>query len=614
MPLATSLQLELPRRVVVYYLLFCLIAVLWLAVGVIWVARGVIKSHTEGTLLSLLSKASSRIEIDYARHGDQNLQKVVEQIRLERSLDYCAIVSPENKYVAHSTSQHIGQQAIDPQGARTRWGQIETIGFTGGSRRLREYRIPLKNQDQTFASLRVAVREPDLFGVILSNAEFIPIAFLGPIALLAIGGVVIGRMVTPMADVESQLRRLATASTTDEVSLHEVPVRGPVALGWNRLIGQRNGNSPNGDLEQRLSQALQGLRKGDGDELLNSLPDGVAVTDADGRVTFANRAFYGLTGRDADEQSVKGSGVEACFDLEAAQPSNAFGPVSRGRSVVAELTKKGGNGERALRIARHPIRSSNRQSHGRNIWLVRDVTQHKLADKMRDEFLDAATHELRTPLSNIKAYAETLALSDALEIEQQKEFCNTINTEATRLARLVDDLLSISSLESGSLVVTRKKVEVDRMLRDVIAKVQGWMDQKSIVFEIALSDKLPELKLDKDKISTTLVNLLGNAAKYTPEGGRVAFRAHVADGELVIDVEDTGIGIAESELPRLFDKFFRSSDQRVQEETGTGLGLSLAYEVVRLHSGKLTVTSELNKGSKFSISLPLIGEEISAGA
>jgi two-component system phosphate regulon sensor histidine kinase PhoR len=239
------------------------------------------------------------------------------------------------------------------------------------------------------------------------------------------------------------------------------------------------------------------------------------------------------------------------------------------------------------------------------VWSVRDVTQQRLADRMRDEFLDCATHELRTPLANIKAYAETLALNEMMDVEQQKEFCNTINSEATRLARLIDDLLDLSSMEVGSLSIKRQNVEVDRLLHEVVDKVRPLMEQKHITFETALPAKLPELRLDKDKIATTLVNLLGNAAKYTPDGGRVALKVKTADGLLQIDVEDTGVGIAAEELPRVFEKFFRSADPRVQQESGTGLGLPLAREVVRLHGGDVTGSSRLNQGSTFTVTLPL---------
>ncbi len=135
------------------------------------------------------------------------------------------------------------------------------------------------------------------------------------------------------------------------------------------------------------------------------------------------------------------------------------------------------------------------------------------------------------------------------------------------------------------------------------------MDQKKIAFDVEMPAKLPELVLDKDKSTVALVNLLGNAAKYTPERGRVRLHVEARDRTLQIDVEDTGIGISVEELPKILEKFFRSSDPRVQEQTGSGLGLSLANEIVRLHGGKLTVESELNKGSRFTVSLPMVLEK-----
>jgi two-component system phosphate regulon sensor histidine kinase PhoR len=224
---------------------------------------------------------------------------------------------------------------------------------------------------------------------------------------------------------------------------------------------------------------------------------------------------------------------------------------------------------------------------------------------MRDQFVDTATHELRTPLANIKAYAETLALADVIDIEQQKQFLNTINSEATRLARFVDDLLSVSSMELGSLSLNKQTTDLRRMLNEVLAKIRPQVEEKRLALEVTLPEKMPEPEMDKDKIATVLVNLLGNAVKYTPPNGRVAFRVNITDKHIEVSVTDTGVGIAADELEKVFEKFYRSSDPRVQEQTGTGLGLALSQEVVRLHGGKITVESELNKGSTFTMTLPL---------
>jgi two-component system phosphate regulon sensor histidine kinase PhoR len=237
---------------------------------------------------------------------------------------------------------------------------------------------------------------------------------------------------------------------------------------------------------------------------------------------------------------------------------------------------------------------------------MRDVTQQKLAEEMRDQFVDTATHELRTPLANIKAYAETLALAEMIDVEQQKQFLNTINSEATRLARFVDDLLSVSSMELGSLSLNKQVTDLTRMLNEVVSKVRPQIEEKKQTFEVVFPEKMPEPEFDKDKIAALLVNLLGNAVKYTPPGGRVTFRVNVTDHQIELNIEDTGVGISEEELPKVFDKFFRSQDPRVQEQTGTGIGLALAQEVVRLHGGQITVESEINKGSTFTVLLPRV--------
>ncbi len=278
--------------------------------------------------------------------------------------------------------------------------------------------------------------------------------------------------------------------------------------------------------------------------------------------------------------------------------------ASPARTALAEVTRSHGQRQRVLRVERQPIESGD----SGHVWSLRDVTQQKLAEEMRGQFIDSATHELRTPLANIRAYSETLALMDDVDLEQQKEFCNTINNEATRLARFVDDLLSVSSMEVGSLSINRQNVNLKRLLDEVVDKVKPLTAKKSQDFGIDLPEKLGDAYLDKDKISAMLVNLLGNASKYTPDKGRIGIVVTSAEGVLTINVEDSGVGIASEELPRIFDKFFRSKDPRVQGEIGTGLGLSLANEIVRLHGGKLTVKSVLDKGSTFTVSIPLMQE------
>ena len=182
---------------------------------------------------------------------------------------------------------------------------------------------------------------------------------------------------------------------------------------------------------------------------------------------------------------------------------------------------------------------------------------------------------------------------------------NTISSEASRLGRFVDEFLNISRMEAGSLQLNRHPTHIERLIHEALEKTRAQMDQKRIELHVHLPVKLPELNLDKDKISAALVNLLGNAGKYTPDGGKVSLNVELANSEIRIQIEDSGIGISPEELGKVFNKFFRSDDQRVRDIVGTGLGLSFAQEVARLHGGSISVRSEVNQGSRFTMTLPI---------
>ena len=603
-----TIHLELPRRVTAYYLLFGLLAVAWLTIGVVVVSQSLLNSRAEGVCLGNVGRAAAAIAAEYRTSGSDKLQALVEQFADANGLAYAAFSAPDGRFVAHSIRDQVGQAAGEPTGARVQWGEVDRVRFVDGtSRLLREYRTPVRVVGQTVGTFHLAVAEPGLWGVVRSVAEYAPMAVLGPVLVMSLGLLVLRRTVRSASTIERQLKQLAVASSPGDVKLGPVPGTGPAPTGWNRLAEEHNAARQKTGLKSRVAVALEGFRQRKADQILNSLPDGVAVTDDEGRVTLANQALAALLGLGTDNEVLCGKPMMELLGLEPGSVSaEAFAdPESRARTVVSELGRAGDASNGVLRVARHPLRGAKGSPGTGHVWSVRDVTQQKLAEQMRNQFVNSATHELRTPLANIKAYSETLVLSEMLEVEKQKEFCNTINAEVTRLARFIDDLLSISSMEVGSLLLVRQETDMERLFREVIDKVRPQMAQKQIALRCSLPEKLPKMRVDKDKITATLVNLLGNAAKYTPEKGQVQLRVQVKDDAMAIEAEDNGIGISAGELSKVFDKFFRSSDPRVQQQTGSGLGLSLAQEVARLHGGKIHVQSELNKGSRFTLTLPI---------
>jgi len=610
--LVRKLQIRLPRRISAYFLLFGLAALVWLGIGALYVAHSITDSRSESASLRSVGRGSDRVVLAYLRNKSADLQPLLAEIQAQSVAEYCAVVSPTGEYISHSSQGFAGKAVAERGGMTDRWGEVVRVQYVDESgAAIHEYRAPLKSGDTILGTLWLGVAQPSVWSYLRASAHVAPMAFIGPICCMAAGVVLLNRLVQPVADIEQQLFQVAMSPSVEGCELREVPMKGAAALGWNRVVKQRFSRGREDTLQQRIRKSLDEGRQGRLDAVLNSVPDGVATTDDNGRLTYTNLPMAVILGLPNVVAGSGGDGVAPLMNellIKRWQLSENDALVShenQDRSVVTELMREENGQRRIARVARHPICIVGDGKQEAHVWMMRDITQQKLAEEMRDQFVDTATHELRTPLANIKAYAETLALADVIDVEQQKQFLNTINSEATRLARFVDDLLSVSSMEVGSLSLNKQVTDLGRMLNEVLAKIRPQMQEKHLEFDVVLPEKMPEPELDKDKIAAVLVNLLGNAVKYTPENGRVTFRVNISDRQIEISIEDTGVGIAEDEVAKVFEKFFRSPDPRVQEQTGTGLGLALAQEVVRLHGGRITVESEINKGSTFSVLLPM---------
>lgn len=591
-----------PRRVVALYLLFCLGSVLLLTAGAVVAVRTLLHSQATGGALSRVGRLAAAIEIDRLTADGARTQTLIDQARDSGRLVYCAIVGKDGRFAAHTDRSLIGALAVSPVGSQLRWGDIDGVCFRDATDRLiSEYHAPLRIDSEPIGVLRLAVAEPGWQGVVAELAEYAPWAIAAPLALIACGVWWLNRATQPLAGIEARLTEIARQPHLEAPRLLPTAPCSLASVGWNRLVEHCNGQ-PTGEPDEQIDAALRELAGAAGggrsSEALQSLSEGVAVTDFEGRIDFANRAITALLGAD----SLDGLSIDDLLEQVSPGKAAELRAANREAEVVSEIALGAEENPRTLRFARAPLSGDSSAGH---VWTVRDVTQQKLAEASRDQFIDTATHELRTPLANIRAYAETLATCDLTDVEQQKDFCNTINTEATRLSRFVDDLLSISSLEVGSLGINRQNVDVRRLLEEAAEKVRPLMKQRSLAFEMQLSEKLGDAKLDKDKVSGLAVNLLGNAAKYTPEGGTVTLVAVRKDDELQIEVRDTGVGIAEQEQAKVFDKFFRSDNPDIQDAVGTGLGLALAREIARLHRGDLTLESTLGEGSTFTATLPI---------
>jgi len=229
--------------------------------------------------------------------------------------------------------------------------------------------------------------------------------------------------------------------------------------------------------------------------------------------------------------------------------------------------------------------------------IIEDITQQRVAEESRNAFVAQATHELRTPLTNIRLYAETALDEGKDNAEVRSNALNIINQEAFRLDRIVNDILSIAEIEAGTFSLRRDDVRLEEVFPELQRDYAAQAKEKRLTMVWNLPPKLPVIKADQGKFALALHNLLGNALKYTPEGGQVTVTVTADRGRLAVDVADSGIGIGDEDCQRIFEKFYRARDPRVGQIKGTGLGLAIAREVIRLHGGDITVHSILDKAA-----------------
>jgi PAS domain S-box-containing protein len=426
-----------------------------------------------------------------------------------------------------------------------------------------------------------------------------------PLGLLLLGSFALRRTSKWHENIERQLTRFANGTNHSVAELRPLPTTDSLAAGWNQLLTRVQEHSAWNGVDRRLSEAIHTQQAKRWESVFQNLTDGIAVCDPEGRIIQLNRSFATLLSR-ADVKQLVGLNIVELLSEEADESSLARIQAMTNNHVsqVVEIHRSSDVAQGVCRLSRI-VQSSDSSNPTDSIWTLRDITQQKLAEKAREEFVFTATHELRTPLANIRAYSETLATAGDIPFEQQQSFYNTINNEATRLARFVDELLNISQMEAGAITIHKHEVQLDRLLSELLDSQRPLANEKKQTFDIAIAPKLPKVLADKDKLAAALTNLVSNAIKYTPDGGKVTVRVDSDSTRVLFMVEDSGIGISAEDLPKMCGKFFRSSDERVQSVVGTGLGLAFSQEVARLHGGHISIRSQLNQGSCFTLELPL---------
>jgi len=339
--------------------------------------------------------------------------------------------------------------------------------------------------------------------------------------------------------------------------------------------------------------------------ILLNITDGVVVVDSDEKILMINPVAENILGLSAQQALGK-----------------RMREVIRREHLLTILKKVSSGGESwhkelelfsADETTMHTLRSSTavvEDSQGKMVGLLsvlQDVAKQKEIDRQKLEYFAKVTHELRSPLVAMDKSLQVIlsGVAGQLNLDQQG-FIESISRNAKRLQALINDLLDLAKIEAGKMQIIQEEISVTKIIDEAVQMFGAWAQAKGVTLDKRCSVDLPSVKADFNRLIQVINNLVSNSLKFTPQGGRITLAAQLSpqEGFVEISVEDTGVGIPEEVLPKVFERFYQVPGQVRTDVAGTGIGLTVAKEIVELHGGKIWVESEVGKGSRFKFTLP----------
>lgn len=357
-------------------------------------------------------------------------------------------------------------------------------------------------------------------------------------------------------------------------------------------------------LDRQISERSSGT-----ETIIRAMQDGLIVVDAKRHITLVNETLRELFGLQEDVlgrpllEVVRNAELDEliALTLQAGAPQRSECTIA---DAKAGVTKRMQLSSVAMKTDANVITGV--------VVLLHDITQLKLADEVRRDFVANVSHELRTPLSILKGYIETLLSDPDTTPNELSRILEVMNRHSNRLHALVDDLLSLAQLESAHPNLHRSDIRISELFAAIVRDWGKKFAEKKLSIEVGVDPDMPILRADETRLHEILYNLLDNAVKYSNPGGKIRLQAQRRDNEIVLSVADRGVGIPEADLPRIFERFYRTDKARSRELGGTGLGLSIVKHIAQMHGGNVQAESALGRGTTIRVALPLNGREDNA--
>ncbi|HHT9154853.1 MAG TPA: two-component system histidine kinase PnpS [Candidatus Tripitaka sp. YC43] len=416
---------------------------------------------------------------------------------------------------------------------------------------------------------------------------------------LPVGWFISRRLLKPLKEITHASEGFSRGDFSGRIRVHSQDELGQLSLGLNQMA-------------QGMEQTTVATTKDKNqlEALLSSMTEGVVAVDGQERIFKINDAAVQML-RLPREKALNRYLWEVLRNPRLISLIREV--LKEGRRGGMELTDFLPGSTTALSLQVSPIREPGQtlgplqtdtaQVSGAAI-VLHDVTDLKKLEKMRVEFVANVSHELKTPLASIKGFVETLKDGALEETANARRFLGIIEKHANRLDNLINDLLNLSKIESRETPLELKKMQLMPLMRKITANLEDRIREKNHLLDLRVEPEGLELVADEPLLDQAVTNLLDNAIKYTPAGGRLSISAREGNDRIELAVTDTGIGIPEQDLPRIFERFYRVDKARSREMGGTGLGLAIVKHIMLVHGGEARVESRAGRGSTFTLSFP----------
>ena len=412
---------------------------------------------------------------------------------------------------------------------------------------------------------------------------------------IALGYAVWRRWIAPWDWVENMIRQVARGERPRTFLLNGGSAPRRVGLALEAVF----------NLQQQLNQQIAERAVGT-ETIFAAMQDGLLVVDTRHRISLVNRSLRHLFGLG---DSIVGHPIleiirEADLDRLIAETLRTGTP--QGHELI--ISDSQSNSPRRMQLSAVAMKNEADTTTGA-VVLFHDITQLKQADEIRRDFVANVSHELRTPLSILRGYIETLLDDPGTSRDELERILEVMKRHSSRLGVLVDDLLTLAQLESANPDLQLSDVRVRELFAAIVHDWAKKFAEKKLSVDIAIAANLPVIRADETRLQEVLYNLLDNSLKYTQPGGKIRLQAQRHGDEIALSVGDTGLGISETDLPRVFERFYRADKARSRELGGTGLGLSIVKHIAQMHGGRVEAESELGRGTTIRVLLPLNGAE-----